>query len=425
MRRRDLLAGTAAIGLASAAPAAAETMKGVPFERRETVRIGFVGVGGRGSSLLGDLLNVPGALIPAVCDLLPAHAERAADRIVKSGQPRPALYSGSETSYEVLCARTDLDVVYIATPWDWHVPIAVCAMQHGHHAAVEVPAATTLEDCWKLVDTSERTRRHCVQLENCCYGESEMTVLRMVKAGLFGDVIHGEAAYLHDLRALLLEDSGEGLWRREPHKKRDGNLYPTHGLGPVARYMGIHQGDRFERIVSMSSRESSLTAFRNKTLPPDSAKRNEKYVCGDINTSVIRTALGRTVLLQHSVVTPRPYSRINMIQGTSGIFDDYPPRIYLDELHDDAWKSLDAYKEQWEDPLWKKEGDLARTLGGHGGMDYLMSYRLIECLKSGLPPDMDVYDAAAWSAPTPLSQASVRKGGSAVLFPDFTRGNWK
>ncbi|MGC4042496.1 MAG: Gfo/Idh/MocA family oxidoreductase [Armatimonas sp.] len=427
MKRRELLTGAAGLGIAETASAAApvKTMKGVPFERHEKVRIGFVGVGGRGSGLLNDLLNIPGVEIKAICDLRKENADRAATRVERAGQPRPELYTGTETIFEKLCARTDLDLVYNATPWDWHVPIAVSAMEHGHHAAVEVPAANTLKDCWKLVDTSEKTRKHCIQLENCCYGASELMVLQMVKAGLLGDLTHGEAAYIHDLRSLLLADASEGLWRREPHKKRDANLYPTHGLGPVAKYMDIHKGDRFERIVSLSSKEASLTAYRDKTIPAGNPKRAEKYVCGDMNTSIIRTVLGRTIMLQHTVVTPRPYSRLNLIQGTKGAFSDYPARIYLDEWGNDEWRALDTMKEQWEHPLWKKEGDTARKLGGHGGMDYLMSYSLIECMKQGVPPQMDVYDAAAWSAPFPLSELSVKKGGSAIVFPDFTRGNWK
>lgn len=424
MKRRELLTGAAALSIAETASAAApvKTMKGVPFERHAKVRIGFVGVGGRGSGLLNDLLNVPGVEIKAICDLRQEHADRAAQRVERAGQPRPEVYAGTEKIYEKLCAREDLDLVYNATPWDWHVPIAVSAMEHGHHTAVEVPAATTLKDCWKLVDTSEKTRKHCIQLENCCYGWSELMVLQMVKAGLFGDLTHGEAAYIHDLRSLLLADASEGLWRREPHKTRDANLYPTHGLGPVANYMDIHKGDRFERIVSLSSKESSLSAYRDKAVP---SKRNEKYICGDMNTSIIRTALGRTIVLQHDVVTPRPYTRLNLIQGTKGAFADYPARIFFDGGGHGDWQTLDSYKEKWEHPLWKKEGETARKLGGHGGMDYLMSYSLIECMKQGVPPQMDVYDAAAWSAPTPLSEMSIKKGGSAVVFPDFTRGHWK
>ncbi len=411
---------------AEPARVARETMRGVPFERRETVRIGMIGVGGRGSGLLRDLLGVEGTQVTAVCDVVKEKTERAAERVEKAGQPRPALYSSGEKDFENLCQRDDVDLVYIATPWDWHVPMAVYAMKHGKHTAVEVPAAVTLSDCWKLVDTSEETRRHCVMLENCCYGFWEMAVNTMVHQGLFGEITHGEAAYIHDLRDILLADSGEGLWRRKPHAERNGNFYPTHGLGPVAWYMDIHKGDRFTRLVSMSSREASLTAYRDAKVASDSPKRKEKYRCGDMNTSLLQTALGRTVVLQHDVVTPRPYDRINLIAGTKGAFRDYPARIFLDGQeggHD--WQSPEPFKEKYQHPLWKNVGELARKLGGHGGMDFIMNYRLVQCVREGLPPDIDVYDAAAWSAPGPLSELSVAKGSAAVEFPDFTRGKWK
>jgi hypothetical protein len=406
--------------------AVANTMRRVPFEKMSTVRVGFVGLGGRGSYLLGDLLAIDGVQIVATCDLVQERAEKAADRAEKAGLKRPHVYGGTETIYKKICERDDVDLVYIATPWDWHVPMCVDAMNSGKHCAVEVPAATTLDDCWKLVNISEKTRKHCVMLENCCYGSNEMLVWNMVRAGLFGDLTHGEAAYIHDLRGLLLEDSGEGLWRRIPHIKNNGNLYPTHGLGPVANYMEIHRGDRFERIVSMSSKEASLTTYRDKNQPSDSPKRREKYVCGDMNTTLIRTVLGRTIMLQHDVVTPRPYDRINLIAGTKGTFRDYPPRVFFDGQeggHD--WQTLEAFKEKYEDPLWKNVGELARKRGGHGGMDFLMNYRLIQTMHDGLPPDMDVYDAAAWSAPGPLSELSVAKDSASLKFPDFTRGNWK
>jgi predicted dehydrogenase len=409
------------------------TMRGVPFERRDTVRVGFAGVGGRGRSLLRDVLAVEGAQIMAVYDRSEESVTRALARIEEAGQPAPAaVYSGDESGFEELCRRDDVDLVYIATPWDLHVPMAVHAMEQGKHAAVEVPAATTLEGCWQLVDTSERTRRHCVMLENCCYGYNELLVLGMVRDGLFGQITHGEVAYIHDLRSILLADKGEGLWRRDPHAHKDGNLYPTHGLGPVARCMDIHQGDRFTLLVSMSSREASLTEYRDRTTAEDDPKRRERYVCGDMNTSLIKTEQGRTIVLQHDVVTPRAYDRINLIAGTKGTFRDVPPRLFLDDEQgagggegEHGWGTIDAYKERYEHLLWTRVGELARKLGGHGGMDFLMNYRLIECFRQGLPPDIDVYDAAAWSAPGPLSEMSVAQGSMPVAFPDFTRGNWQ
>lgn len=397
------------------------TMRGVPFEKREHVRVGFVGVGGRGHGLLREMLAVEGAQVTAVSDVVEAHALRARDSVQEAGQPTPAI----EADWRRLCERDDVDLVYVCSPWDWHTPQTVWAMQCGKHVAVEVPAATTLADCWQLVDTSEQTRRHCTLLENCVYGYSEMMVLNIVRAGMLGTLTHAEAAYIHDLRSLLLSDWGEGLWRREPHKTRNGNLYPTHGLGPVARYLDIHRGDRLTRIVSMSSLSAALAEYRDAHVPADNPKRSERYICGDMNSSLIQTALGRTILLQHDVVTPRPYSRLNLVQGTKGTFADYPPRIFLDGQSDHAWQSLDAFKGQYEHSLWKEYGELALKMGGHGGMDFLMNYRLIQCFRQGEPPDIDVYDAAAWSAPGPLSEISVAWGSIPLPFPDFTRGHWK
>lgn len=402
---------------------AGESVIGMRFEPRPVVRLGLIGHGGRGRSLLHDLLGIPGVEVNAVCDLVKSRVESAQAAVEKKGQKRPAAYAAGETDFENLVRRDDLDVVYIATPWRWHVPMAVAAMEAGKHAFVEVPAATTLPDCWRLVEASERTRRHCVMLENCCFGYNELLVLGMVRAGLLGELTHAEAAYIHDLREVLFDDH-EGTWRRDEHFSRNGNLYPTHGLGPVAGYLDINRGDRFAALVSMSSSEKSLSARRDR-LPAGDPRRSETYACGDVNTSILRTARGRTVLLQHDVVTPRPYTRINHIAGTKGVFRDYPPRLFLDgQKRHDRWGSLKDQKKRFEHPLWTRLKKQA-SKGGHGGMDYVMSWRLMQCVREGLAPDMDVYDAATWSAPAPLSEQSVKAGGSAVDFPDFTRGRWK
>jgi predicted dehydrogenase len=400
------------------------TMIGVPFESRERIRLGIIGVGGRGTSLLRDLLAVEGVEVKAICDLVPEKVERAQKAVADAGQPKPAGFTKGDSDFKNL-NQLDLDIVYIATPWNWHVPMAVDTMKNGKHAAVEVPTATTLEECWDLVNTSEATRKHCVILENCCYGSSEMMVLQMVRDSFFGEITHGEAAYLHDLRGILTSSEGEGLWRRFPHMQRNGNLYPTHGLGPVAHYMDIHRGDRFDYMVSVCSAEASLSAYVKAKFPEGDPKRSEKYICGDMNTSIIKTVKGRTILLQHDVVNPRPYSRLNMIQGTKGIFADYPARVFVDGQKDEEWQKIDVFKEKYEHPLWKNNGEMARKTGGHGGMDYIMNYRLMDCLKRGLPPDVDVYDAAAWSAPTPMSETSVAQSGAPQKFPDFTRDHWK
>jgi hypothetical protein len=263
-------------------------------------------------------------------------------------------------------------------------------------------------------------------MENCCYDASETTVLNMVRAGVFGDLVHGECAYNHDLREILFENKDEGLWRRRHHTLRDSNLYPTHGLGPMARYMDINRGDKFDYLVSMSSTHLGLETYRKDNIAAGDPKWKEVYKTGDYNTSIIKTAKGRTIMLQHNVSTPRPYDRINLIQGTKGIFRDYPPRVFIEgQPGGHAFTTLDKYKEQYESPLWKKQGEVARKLGGHGGMDYLMCYRLVQCMREGLEPDIDVYDAAAWSVPGPLSQISVAKGSMPVKFPDFTRGLWQ
>ncbi len=448
LTRRDLLAGTAAALAAGAAASApvrllASTpdwradlrapgapppgsMLGVPFEKHATVRVAIVGTGLRGRSILRELLAIEGVRVTALADIVPEKARRAAAMVTQAGQPAPALFTDGERDFERLVRRDDIDLVYTATPWEWHTPVCLAAMRAGTHAASEVPIALTEEECWALVETSEATRRHCLMLENCCYGNSELTVLRMVREGVFGTLLHAEAGYLHDLRKILFENRDEGLWRRFPHTERDTNLYPTHGLGPVAQYLGVHRGDRFDYLVSMSSPEAGLTEWREATEPRDSLKWRERYVAGDVNTSLVRTALGRTILLQHDVVNPRPYSRLNNLQGSKAVFNDYPPRLYIDGTPGgERWTPLSEYRARYEHPLWTAVGEVARTLGGHGGMDFVMCYRLVQCLREGLPPDFDVYDAAAWSVPYALCERSVRNGSAPVKFPDFTRGAWR
>lgn len=398
-----------------------ETMRGVPFAARETVRVALLGCGGRGRSLLSGLLALKNVEVPAVFDIDPEGARKAARQVTESGRPAPRVET--EDVARALDGQ-GLDLAYVASSWEAHVPLAVAAMERGIHAAVEVPAATTLDACWALVNASERCRRHCVILENCCYGYEETLMLGLTRAGKLGEITHGEGAYIHDLRSLLLSDSGEGLWRREPHIHKNGNFYPTHGLGPIARCMDINRGDRFVQLVSMSSLEASLTAYRDAHEAADSPKRQERYTAGDMNVSLLKTARGWTLVLQHDVVTPRPYSRGTLLQGTQGAFRDFPAGVFLDGQTGHDWQPLDTVKE-YEDPLWRESGELARQSGGHGGMDFLMSYRLIQCFREGLPPDLDVYDAAAWSAPGPLSELSVAQGSVPVDFPDFTRGAWE
>lgn len=396
------------------------TMHGVPFEKHETIRFGLIGAGSRGRYLLHELLACEGMEVKALADVSQESVDQACRQVSKSGMPAPTVHVGEDGWRKLL--DEDLDLVYIASPWDSHTPYAVAAMQAGKHVGVEVPAAVTLEECWQLVETSEKTRRHCVMLENCCYDYWETLVKRMVKAGLLGTITHAECAYIHDLREMLLQDYSEGLWRRQPHITRDSNHYPTHGLGPVAQIFGIGEEDAFDYMVSVSSLPAGLAEYRDRVLTPDDPKRQETYITGDMNTSLIRTKKGRSILLQHSVVGPRPYDRLFLISGTRGTFRDYPPRLFLDGVSQhEEWLPLDDYRAQWEDPLWTSFGEKARQQGGHGGMDFIMNYRLVQLVREGLPPDSDVYDAAEWSAPGPLSEASVARRSAPVDFPDFRR----
>jgi len=434
--RRDLLRfaslASFGIGLAQAAPQQAESpaansVAGMEFEKKENVRLGLIGVGGRGNSHIDNFTAMPEVQVTALCDTVKDKVLRAQAKIERAGKQKnsPALYHSSDHAFEELVKRDDIDLVVIATPWIWHVPMAVAAMQAGKHVVVEVPAAQTIEECWQLVNTSESTRRHCILLENCCYGYNELLVLNMVKAGMFGELTHGACAYNHDLRSELFSDRGEGLWRRFEHTKHNGNMYPTHGLGPVAHYMDINHGDRFEYLVSVSSQVASLPAYRKAHLAADDPKQKEIYKCGDLNVSLIHTAKGRVITLEHNTSSPQPYDRINLIAGTKGIFRDYPPRIYLDGSPREEFGPIDPFKEKFEHAFWKETGELARKLGGHGGMDFVQAYRLVQAIRNGTAPDIDVYDAAAWSAPGPLSEQSVAQGSAPMKFPDFTRGRWQ
>lgn len=398
------------------------------------VRVGHIGLS-RGMTHVNDALNIEFAEVVAVCDLRDERAKNAADHCEKLQGKRPAIYSGSESVWEKMVARDDIDVVYIATPWAWHVPMALRTMELGKHAFVEVAAAVTVDDCWKLVDTSERTQRHCVMLENCCYGENELFMLNMAREGVFGELTHAECAYIHDLRGMLFSLGTEGDWRRDYHWQYDGNLYPTHGLGPVAQYMGVGRGDQFKFLVSMSSPEKGLTTWRDRNQPNGGKHSKEKYICGDMNTSLVKTELGRSIMIQHDVVSPRPYSRINALTGTGGTMFDYParlavdhPRKYrLDSGGSHEWlgeRDLARMRKLFTHPLWRKLEEQAKG-GGHGGMDFVMNWRHLDCLRQGITPDSVVYDAAAWSCIIELSSLSVATGSMPVVIPDFTRGLWQ
>jgi predicted dehydrogenase len=391
----------------------------------EVVRVGFVGVGGMGGAHVRNFLRLEGVEIVALCDINAARNEEVASWVVEDGRPRPTLYGRTETDFERMCASEDLDLVFTATPWEWHVPVCVSAMENGKHAATEVPAAYTLDDCWRLVEYAERFEKHCVMMENCNYDRPEMMVFHMAKLGLLGEILHAECGYLHDLRGIKFSEEGEGLWRRAHSSQRNGNLYPTHGLGPVANVMDINRGDQFAHLVSMSSPSRGLQEWAVANYPEGHAKRSEQYVLGDVNTSLIKTVNGRTIYVSHDTNLPRPYSRIHMVQGTKGIFQGYPHRVHLEgSSPGHQWEDWRDRLEEYDHPLWKDLEERSQG-AGHGGMDFIEDYRLVKCLREGLPTDMNVYDAAALSAVTPLSEWSVANGSRPADFPDFTRGRWK
>ena len=353
--------------------------------------------------------------------------ERSQNLVEKAGQPRPEGYSRGETDFKRLCARTDLDAIYIATPWEWHVAMCVEAMKNGKHAFTEVPAATTIEECWQLVETSEATGKYCVQLENCCYDRVELMVLNMARKGLFGELLHAECGYLHDLRGIKFSNDGEGTWRLNHALKRNADLYPTHGLGPVAQTFDINRGNLFDHMVSMATKPHTLREYAAAKFGPNSPQAKLDVKLGDVVTSLIRTRGGQTIEVVHDTNTPRPYSRKITVQGSHGIVQKYPkPLIYIEgKGKNDEWDDLiEKYAAEWEHPLWRELEQKAKG-AGHGGMDYVMNYRLMDCLQKGLPPDMDVYDAAALSAVTELSEKSIAGGSKPMDFPDFTRGKWR
>lgn len=430
--RRDVLRAGAALALGGTLPrplspripaaGPAEPFRAPPLDR---VRVGFVGVGGMGSVHVENLLALEGVELRAICDIREAHAQRASEKVVAAGQPAPALYTRGPRDFERLCAEADVDLVYTATPWEWHVPVMLAALRHGKHAATEVPAAMTLDDCWAIVEAAEKYRLHCVMMENCNYDRFELMALHLVRQGLLGEVLHGEAAYLHDLREIKFSPEGEGLWRRAWSITHNGNLYPTHGLGPVANCMDINRGDRFLRVTSMSSPSRGLQAWREEHLPADDPRRSERYTLGDQNVSLIQTARGRTIYLAHNTNNPRPYSRLQLLQGTRGIVSGWPHRVHLEgRTPGHGWEEAERYYPEFDHPLWRSE-KIQQMDRGHGGMDFLEDYRLIACLRAGLPTDANVYDAAALSAMVELSIRSVAQQGRPQEVPDFTRGRWK
>ncbi len=411
-------------------PAFGKPIFGLKVAPIKQVRVAVIGLGNRGEEHV-RLLNAVGTdkcKITAICDVRDEIVQRSLQMLKENGGQKPAVYSGKLDAWKDLCKRDDIDLITIATPWEDHVPQAVFAMQHGKHVAIEVPCAITIDECWQLVNTAEQTQRNCMILENVCYGDEELWLLNMAQNGVFGKLTYGECAYIHDLRELLFSKTYYyNMWRIRHNEARDGNLYPTHGLGPIAQYMDIDRGDRFDYLVSMSSIQAGLDEYA-QTVETDNEFYNRKgFKHGDMSNTLIKTAMGRTILLQHDVTTGRPYSRINSLAGTKAFHKGYPSQMSVSGKGHGFLKTEEykEYRERFAHPLWKKLESLAEKNGGHGGMDFIMLWRMIDCLNRGEALDMDVYDAAAWSVVTPVSELSVQLGSVPVRFPDFTRGYWK
>jgi predicted dehydrogenase len=404
-------------------------MCGYAAPKIDKVRIGIIGLGMRGSDAVERLSYIDGVEIVALCDKYADRVASAQKTLEKMLRPQAKEYTGEE-GWKALCESHDVDLVYTPTPWKLHTPIAVYAMKNGKHAATEVPAAKTLEQCWELVDTSEKTKKHCMMLENCCYDFFELLTLNMIRNGMFGEILHAEGAYIHDLsREYLFNKNGYAdMWRLKENIGRNGNLYPTHGLGPIAQCMNINRGDKFEHLISMSTNDFTLNELAKEMAAKDSFFNDytDKPYRGNMNTTLVRTYKGKTVMVQHDVSSPRPYSRIHVISGTKGSVSKWPSPERISFGH--SWVKEDELKdlyEKYSPAIVKHIGNIAKDIGGHGGMDFIMDWRLIDCLRNGLPLDQDVYDAAAWSAVGVLSEKSVGKEFKPIEFPDFTRGSWK
>jgi len=411
-------------------------MCGYAAPKLDKVRVGFVGIGDRGIGAVERMTYIDGVEITAVCDTRQAAMDGAQAKLVKAGLPKAKEFTGSDTAFKELCESNLVDLVYIATPWEWHVPVAIAAMKGDKHAAVEVSTAKTMDECWEMVEVSEQTKKHCVILENCCYDFFELLTLNMVRQGVFGDLVHGEGAYIHDLDYWHFnkpkddKPGGDGaydqMWRLHENKRK-ANVYPTHGLGPICQAMNINRGDKMDYLTAMMSDDFTL-----KRRIEEKAKEDPFFqqfvgweMRGNMDMQMIRTAKGRTIMIQHDISSPRPYSRIHMLSGTKCFAQKWPLEhiAFGHEKADEA--KMKELQEKYTPEIVRRVGDMAKQVGGHGGMDFMMDWRMIDCLRNGLPMDMDVYDAAAWSCITPLSEWSIANGSKPIDIPDFTRGAWK
>lgn len=417
-------------------PAGQQDVIQLTTPKLETVRVGFIGLGMRGPGAVERFIHIPGTQIVALCDIRSERVEKSQEMLKKAGLPEAASYSGTEDAWKKVCERNDIDLIYIATDWKHHAEMGVYAMEHGKHVAIEVPSAMTMDEIWKLINTSEKTRKHCMQLENCVYDFFELTTLNMKKQGVFGEVLHVEGSYIHNL-----EDFWPyywNNWRMDYNRKHRGDVYATHGMGPACQLLDIHRGDRMKTLVAMDTKAANGPAYIKK----QTGEEVKDFQNGDQTSTLIRTENGKTMLIQHNVMTPRPYSRMYQLVGTDGYASKYPVEEYclrpsqVDQKDVPNHEKLNAHGSlpeevkkalmtKYKSPILDQElEETAKKVGGHGGMDYIMDYRLVYCLRNGLPLDMDVYDLAEWCSLAELTRLSIENGSAPVAVPDFTRGAW-
>ena len=452
MNRREFIKGTAWMGFAAAAAGCLSDnsiygnapngapMQGFRAKPMRKIRLGLVGCGKRGDVAMPRLAVLPGVEIVALCDLYQERVDYEQKFLRDHGYPQAKFTFTGPEGYKRLC-QLDIDLVYNTTSWDMHAPVALEAMRNGKHVLTEVPAVTSVDEAWALVEMAEKTRLHCTMLENCCYGETELLYLNLCRQGRIGELVHAECAYIHDLREEnylepnianpYWENNGYvGHWRLRHDAAHKGNQYPTHGLGPVCQYMNINRGDRFDYLVSLESKQANYEAYA-KAVYPGTWKSDLRVAMGDMNTTLVKTAKGRSIMIQHDVSSPRPYSRLNLVSGTKGILADFPYRLAWEEkpgagcheFFDE--KKAQEIREQYRHPYFATVREIAKKVGGHGGTDFIMDLRWAYCLQNGLPLDSDVYDLASWSSINELSERSVRNRSEAVDIPDFTRGGWQ
>ncbi len=416
MQRRTFVAGAFASGTAQARP----------------VSIGIVGTGNRGSALLGMALRAPSVEVRALCDIDQSNLERAQALVVKAGRPKPEGYTGSEDSYKRLMERKDLDAVLIATPWHWHTPMAVFSMQSGKYTGVEVPAALSVDECWQLLETHEKTRVPCMMMENWSFRRDNLAVLNMIRAGLLGTTVHCHCAHSHDcIDHWFFDKQGNIRWGGEYLVKRNADQYPTHALGPVLSWMAINCGDAFDTMASTATVSRGINDYFRRKFGPDHPGAKREYLQGDIVTSVVRTKLGKTIVINYDMQLPRPYDNRWMLQGTQGIYREQPGTVYIEgrtaKYHE--WEPFDPYQAEFDHKWWKPVTEARSALdplaGGHGGTDDLEVRLFLNSARDRTPTPLDLYDSLTMSAVIGVSEASIAKGGAPLPFPDFTRGKWQ